>query len=277
MKKIIKFFGSALLVSILFAACKKQISEIQYLGGTSPVLTASSTTPIVLNIANKNNDVLKFTWTNPNYQFTTGISSQDVSYTLQVDTTGANFTGPLLSERSISKELSLNLTVGDLDQLLANWQEEIPRSRNFDFRIKSTMANGSAILYSNVIKITVTPYLDVVVTLPFTSNLFLIGNATPGGDATGWNNPVPVPSQQFTKVGAGVYQLTTPLIGGKQYLVIPDNGSWSNKYAVKAGEVTADGGPFGYNFGDNFPGPATSGTYKIVLNFKSGRFTVTKL
>ena len=98
-------------------------------------------------------------------------------------------------------------------------------------------------------------------------------------DATvgGWNNPVPVPSQQFSKVGAGVYQLTTPLIGGKQYLVIPDNGSWSNKYAVKSSDVTADGGPFGYNFNDNFPGPATSGTYKIVLNFKSGRFTVTKL
>lgn len=276
MKNMIKFLGGALMVSILFSACKKQIAEIDYLGGTAPALTASSTTTTVLNIANKANTAITFNWTNPNYQFTTGVSSQDVVYTLQVDTTGANFKSANLKEQVISKDLALTLTVGDFNNLFANWQENVPH--NFEFRIKSALANGSVPLYSNVIKITVTPYLDVAVPLPVTGvgNLYLIGSATPGGDAHGWDNPVPA-AQQFTKTSSTTFEITIPLIGGKEFLVIPDNGSWANKYAVKKSDVTADGGPFGYNLGDNFPGPSASGNYKIVLNFKTGKFTVTKL
>lgn len=272
-----KFLSTVLLIPVLFAACKKQISEMQYLGGKAPVLASTTLASNVLNIANKANTALTFSWTNPDYQFTSGISSQDVVYTLQVDTTGANFASANLKEQVISKDLSVTLTVGDLNNLFANWKENVPH--NFEFRIKSALANGAIPLYSNVIKMVVTPYLDVAVPLPVTGvgNLYLIGSATPGGDAHGWDNPVPAPSQQFTKTSSTTFEITIPLIGGKQYLVIPDNGSWANKYAVKASDVTADGGPFGYNFGDNFPGPATSGNYKIVLNFKTGKFSVTKL
>lgn len=34
-------------------------------------------------------------WTNPEYKFTTGVSSQDVSYTIEMDTAGAT-TSPIL-------------------------------------------------------------------------------------------------------------------------------------------------------------------------------------
>ncbi len=277
MKNIIKLLSTVLMVAFLFVACKKQITDIQYLGGKAPALTSTTLSSNVLLIANKANTAITFTWTNPDYQFSTGISSQDVVYTLQVDTTGANFASANLKEQVISKDLSVTLTVGDLNNLFANWAENIPH--NFEFRIKSALANGSIPLYSNVIKMVVTPYLDVAVPLPVTGtgSLFLIGSATPGGDAHGWDNPVPAPSQQFTKTSSTTFELTIPLIGGKEFLVIPDNGSWANKYAVKKADVTSDGGPFGYNLGDNFPGPAVSGNYKIVLNFKTGKFTVTKL
>ena len=277
MKNIIKLLSTVLLVAVVFSACKKQISEIQYLGGKAPALTSTTLSSNVLNIANKANTAITFSWTNPDYQFTSGISSQDVAYTLQVDTTGANFASANLKEQVISKDLSVTLTVGDFNNLFANWAENMPH--NFEFRIKSALANGAIPLYSNVIKMVVTPYLDVAVPLPVTGtgNLYLIGSATPGGDTHGWDNPVPAPSQQFTKTSSTTFEITIPLLGGKQYLVIPDNGSWANKYAVKASDVTADGGPFGYNLGDNFPGPSASGNYKIVLNFKTGKFAVTKL
>ena len=277
MKNIIKLLSTILLVAVVFSACKKQISEIQYLGGKAPALTSTTLSSNVLNIANKANTAITFSWTNPDDQFTSGISSQDVAYTLQVDTTGANFASANLKEQVISKDLSVTLTVGDFNNLFANWAENMPH--NFEFRIKSALANGAIPLYSNVIKMVVTPYLDVAVPLPVTGtgNLYLIGSATPGGDTHGWDNPVPAPSQQFTKTSSTTFEITIPLIGGKQYLVIPDNGSWANKYAVKASDVKADGGPFGYNLGDNFPGPSASGNYKIVLNFKTGKFAVTKL
>lgn len=136
-------------------------------------------------------------------------------------------------------------------------------------------------------KFTLTPYEG---TLP-QDNLYIVGDATPGE----WNNPVPVPQQQFTRVSNALWQITLPLNGGKQFLVLPENGSWNKKYALKSNDVEGieNGGEFGYHedgqaapdiFGANFKGPATSGTYKISLNFAapttiegaSGRFTITK-
>jgi hypothetical protein len=120
-------------------------------------------------------------------------------------------------------------------------------------------------------------------TLP--TDLFIVGNATPGGDATGWNNPVPVPSQQFTRKNSCEWELTIPLLAGKEYLLLPVNGSWTNKYAVANKNLAglSAGGEFGYNFADNFPGPSVAGTYKFNVNFAlgttagvSGKFTAVK-
>jgi hypothetical protein len=126
-----------------------------------------------------------------------------------------------------------------------------------------------------VLKLVATPYaIPPKVALPTGGVLFLVGSATAGG----WNNPVPVPSQKFTQVSSTLYELTVPLIGGQEYLFLPTNGDWSHKYAVTDKTVAglADGGDFGYDKNDNFPGPLASGTYKISVDFQRGKFTVTK-
>jgi len=117
-------------------------------------------------------------------------------------------------------------------------------------------------------KFSVTPYSGV---LP--NNLYIVGDATAGG----WNNPVPTPSQQFTRLNSSVFEITLPLIGGKQYLLLPVNGDWSHKFAVANNTVPglSSGGTFGYDLSDNFPGPPTSGTYKISVNFVTNKFVVT--
>lgn len=117
-------------------------------------------------------------------------------------------------------------------------------------------------------KFTVTPYTGA---LP--NNLFIVGDATAGG----WNNPVPVPSQQFTRLNSSVFEITLPLIGSKQYLLLPVNGDWTNKFSVANNTLAglSAGGTFGYNLSDNFPGPATSNTYKITVNFVTNKFAVT--
>jgi hypothetical protein len=117
-------------------------------------------------------------------------------------------------------------------------------------------------------KFTVTPYTGVLPT-----NLYLVGDATAGG----WNNPVPTPSQQFTRVNSSVFEITVPLTGGKEYLILPVNGDWSHKFSVanKSLAGLSSGGTFGYDLPDNFPAPATSGNYKITVNFLTNKFTVT--
>jgi hypothetical protein len=116
-------------------------------------------------------------------------------------------------------------------------------------------------------KFTVTPFTGV---LP--DNLFIVGDATNGG----WNNPVPVPGQQLNRLNSSVFELTLPLYGGKQYLLLPVNGSWDHKYAVADNSIAglAAGGDFGYDLGQNFPAPAADGNYKISVNFVTGKFSV---
>jgi hypothetical protein len=46
--------------------------------------------------------------------------------------------------------------------------------------------------------------------------------------------------------------------------------------ADKSKTDLSTGGDFGYDLNDNFPAPAASGTYKIQVNFATGKFTLTK-
>jgi hypothetical protein len=148
-------------------------------------------------------------------------------------------------------------------------------SHDIEIRVKAFLTNETVVQYSNVIKYKVVPYaIPPVVAAPALGQLFLVGDATDGA----WNNPVPTPSQEFTKIDALHFKLTVNLIGGKQYLFLPKNGDWGHKYACKkTADQSASGGDFGYDFSDNFPGPAASGSYKIEVDFQRGKYTVTKL
>lgn len=115
-------------------------------------------------------------------------------------------------------------------------------------------------------KYTVTPFVG-----SFTGSLYIVGDATPGG----WSNPVPVPSQAFTQDNSGVFELTLPLSSSGSYLFLPKNGDWGHKF----GGASATGGTlFADNAvpGSNTPGPTTSGNYKIVVNFITSQYTLTK-
>lgn len=275
MKNIIKLLACLILTAAVFVSCKKEINKVTYLGGTSPVLTATSLAPLVMVKADENKIWNTFTWTNPNYQFSTGISSQDVTYTLQFDTTGSNFTNPDIQEIAVAKDLSKSVTIKEINTAMTKLGLAEDKPHNMEIRLRTTLNNFSAPLYSSVLKCVITNYLDVAVPLPSSGNLYLVGDATAGG----WNNPVPVPSQQFTKLNTTTYQITVALTGGKEYLMLPVNGDWGHKYAVPNKTLAGlnEGGEFGYDKSDNFPGPSATGNYKIVVDFKLGKFTVTKL
>jgi starch-binding outer membrane protein SusE/F len=273
MKK--KFSQFILPVLLLMGAwsCKKEINKVTLEEGKPPVLTASSTSLQVLTIANQDKVLATFRWTNPDYRFSTGTNSQDVSYSLQIDTTGSNFTNPNKQEISIAKETSTNLLVKDINLAMTkmNLLEDMPH--NMEFRIKSTLANGSAALYSNVIKMVITPYLDVAVPLPPSGDLYITGDAVPSS----WTNTPPV-SQKFTKDSKTQYSITMAFVPGKQYKFLSNQGQWQPQY----GGSSASGGTLGFNMGNasdpsSIPTPAVAGNYKITVNFKTGVYTVEKV
>jgi hypothetical protein len=278
MKNIFKYLFLSSLLAAAVASCKKDEARNYFEGGTNPVLSSSVSNTISLAYTTKDQEAVKLSWTNPNYKFTTGIGSQDVSYLVEIDTAGANFTNPGKQTVAISKDLSISFTQGQFnDYLLNQLQLKSGMPHNLEIRVKSYMANNAAMLVSNVLKFSVTPYaIPPKVAPPASGTLFLVGDATPGG----WNNPVPVPSQQFTQVSPTFYEITVTLTGGKHYLFLPVNGDWSHKYAVKDNTIAGlgdSGGDFGYDFSQDMPGPAVTGNYKIQADFQRGKFIVTKL
>ena len=177
MKKIINQFLLGFLFAAVFVSCKKDENKIFFEGGTSPTLSASATGPFVLDILHKNDPLTTFSWTNPDYKFTTGLSSQDVYYSLQIDSAGKNFSSPNLSEISITNALSKTVTIGELNgKVLAMGVIEYTAG-SVEIRIKASLSTGGGVLYSNVIKMSITPYLDVLYPVP--TNLYITGSATP--------------------------------------------------------------------------------------------------
>ena len=272
MKNLVRLLFTFLLAGV-FASCEKKVEQINYEGGTAPVLTADRTT-IPLAFVNQNNNALKLSWTNPDYKFTTGLSSQDVNYLLEIGVEGQNFTP--VKAISVSKDLSYTFTQGELnDYLLNTLNLPAAQAANVQFRITSRLLNNSVPLTSNILKFTVTPYaIPPKVTPPASGQLYLVGSATPGG----WNNPVPVPTQRFTQVTPTLYTLTVPIIGGGSFLFLPVNGDWSAKYGFIGSNNTNN--PNGDDFkaqGGDMLSPSVSCTYKIDVDFQKGKYTMTKL
>ena len=275
MKNSMKLFLSILAALTLFA-CQKADNKISYLGGTPPVLTANQTT-IPLTYLTRANPAVTLTWTNPNYKFTTGLSSQDVFYQVEIDTTGSNFTNPNRKILQVSKDLSITLTQNDInDYMLNSLGLAVLVNHNIEVRVTSTLINSSVPLTSNTVKFSAVPFATPPkVNPPAGGVLYLVGSATAGG----WANPVPVPTQKFTQLSTTIYEITVPLTGGNEYLLLPINGDWSHKYSVADKTVPGlnTGGDFKLDAPDNFPGPSVSGNYLIHVDFQRGKFTVTKL
>ena len=147
--------------------------------------------------------------------------------------------------------------------------ENVPH--NMEIRVKSAMANNSAILYSNVIKIVVTPYLDVVYPVP--AKLYITGSATPGNWMAG-GDPELV-SQRFTKVSTSRFELNITLSANNSYLFVPVYGDWNNKYGFTGANNgnNVNGDDFKPNGGD-MKAPAATRSYKVSVDFKTGKFTV---
>ncbi len=258
--------------------------NVSFAGGLASVASSSLTSSIIpINSATYDNEAVRFSWTNASYTFGTNNGNSGIKYSLQIDRAGSNFSSPTFQSLSLDTctMAYVSLSQHVLNLLLINAGYSPAVSASLQFRIVATLSGAATTsLPSAPLSFSATPIYKAAISLPSSGNLYIIGDATFGGSDSGWNNPVPVPSQQFTKIDSLTYIGTFYLHGGgTSYLFLPvNNGDWSHKYAVADAKVVGlnKGGAFGYDLNDNMPGPDSSGNYQIKVDFLRGKFTVTK-
>jgi hypothetical protein len=266
MKQINKILLGLLSLVMVLAACTKEPPLFFFKSGEAPVLSMRDTL-FRPGPADSNSFRMRFNFSNP--MMATPLSN--VVFRTQVDLANGDFSSPLTtSVTGVFTDSMQNKVVNEF--LLARGipfgETVLLKARTF-----ASYTNNNNMLESNIVTFRFRTYkVPPRVALPTSGRLYLVGNATQGG----WNNPVPVPTQEFARIDETTWGGVFNLNGGAEYLVLPVNGSWANKFSVanKALPGLSEGGDFGFNFNDNFPGPAVDGPYKIILDFQQGKFTV---
>lgn len=266
-KKIIAFF----LFAATFAACKKEDNQVTFVGGSPIVASSNVTGNIPLLKINKDFAAATLTWTNPNYKLSNGISSQDVNYTIQIDTVGgkkfANFT-------TVKSDLSKSFTQGELNDFLIKDVIEGGLGLSPDVtysikvRIKSSIGLESDVnatnQFSNILTYTVKPY-------SVDPDLWITGDAC----VSSWTNAPPAPQKFAYNRVTKKFTITQAFVPGKLYKFLTVSGAWQPQW----GGCPATGGAISVNPGggadpDPISTPSVAGTYTITVDLVNKTCTI---
>jgi len=267
MKKCIKNIFAVTAVTVALFSCDKADDLTTFNTGNAVVLSSSATAAAPL-AADSNKAAVTFSWTSPKYAQDSAL----YKYVIQIDSTGRNFAKAY--EKTVTGALSAAIIAKEINTAALGFGFAYNTPYDMDVRVISSYGNNNERYNSNTVKLRYTPYkIPPKVAFPASGKLFIVGDATQGG----WNNPVPVPSQEFTQPDADNFAAVIKMNAGGQYLLLPVNGDWSAKYGNACGgngcnNAAADA--FKAQ-GDNFSGPGTAGWYKMLFNFQTGTFKVT--
>ncbi|WP_370901536.1 SusE domain-containing protein [Chryseobacterium gossypii] len=167
MKHLIKILTIA-FIGLLVISCEKDEDQAVLGEGTKPTLSADATTLVLLK-DNEADKAVEFTWTNPVFDIQVALANS-----LEFAEAGTNFQ----SAKSVditATDLSAVYTVGDFNKIMLDAGFLPGTATQIEVRLKSSVGNIS--LYSNVIAMTVTPYLTEF------PSFYLVGDAS----AVGWN------------------------------------------------------------------------------------------
>ncbi|MBI2730802.1 MAG: SusE domain-containing protein [Sphingobacteriales bacterium] len=155
------------LAPLIMWSCKKEENKVYLENGKTQSLSVSSTT-LVLDPAKASAESIIFAWDAVQYGYPAGSS-----YTLQFDKAGGTFASPVKSE-NIGTERKKSYTTGDLNKLLLLSGFPAGSASQVLVRVKSEITGVSTVApqYSNVVTLTITPYL-VKVEYP---SLYVPGN-----------------------------------------------------------------------------------------------------
>ena len=260
MKTKIKIALTALLFTGLWSCTEDDNFMLTQQQGSFALNTPDNGTAVVLTPGLSTNPALTFSWSEAEYTVPTAVN-----YEVQFIKDGtANW--DTFASSGATTATSKTLTVEELNGIAIASGLESDVAGVLNVRVKASIGSeGVDAMYSNVINITVTPY----VTYPFT-DLFLVGSAAP----TGWDNNPDTNNYPLVRDpgNENIYQYIGYLAVG-QIKLIEKSGSWLPQYGLNGGTVTK-------KTENAQPDPAplevtTAGYYKLVVNLNDNTYTFT--
>lgn len=256
MKNFFKIFILAIAGISLVISCEKDEDQA-VLNETIQSKISSDKTTIVLDKTKLDAEAVTFTWIKSTFNLTVVSKPQ-----IELGIKGTGFKGSKLVDVVSSPS---SLTNKQLNTLAMSLGAVVNKVNEIEVRLKTSV--GKATFYSNVITLTVTPY--ILGPVYNYTDLYLIGDAT----AAGWTNEATnikfLPLQK-TDV-AGVYSYTGYFAKGG-FKMIKTPGSWDPQYGMGgANGILSSSGSSGDIKVD------VAGYYKLTINTNALTYTISPI
>ena len=234
---------------LLFASCKKDETKTVAGNGTAPVLTATQSN-LVLLADNAADTATVFSWTTSSFGYSGGVS-----YALQIDLAGNNFAAP--KEVAFASALTAPYTIGNLNDLVNQLGLIAGTDGQVEVRVKASISDAYTPAYSNVLTLTVNPYL-VEIVYP---SLWVPGS---------YQNWTPATASKISSVADdGIYEGYINFPDATTEFKLNPQPTWDESYGTSSpGTLNATGG-------DNLK-VTGAGYYLVKANTKLLTYSVTK-
>jgi hypothetical protein len=268
MKQITKLLlGAAAMLA--FVACEKTEDLPFYKTGNAVTLSSSSSA-VAAAPSDSDKTVITYSWNSPNY----ATDTSTVKYIVEIDSSGRNFAQSV--KKTVSGTMSAGFTGKEINAILIGYGFKIGTAYDMDVRVTSSYGNNNDQYMSNVLKMKMTPY-KIPPKIPVPAELVIVGEATASAK---WDNPPTDPqeaiAQRFSLLDETTYVGVFYLNGGSEYLILPKSGNWDKKFGVQDNSVDAQrlSGDL-IPEGQNFKSPNQSGWYRFIIDFQTGKYTIT--
>lgn len=212
------------LLSIALWSCKKdETRSVVNPAGASSALQSSKTS-VVVDKSMLTSDVITFTFTPPDFGYRAGINN-----VIQLSTKADNFAAGKFREYPVAPNAkTVNYNGADFNTMLLALNLSTSANTDIVARLKSTISDDIAPVYSNVVSISARPF-------PLTAWLYVPG-AYQGWDPTTADSLVSV-------TGNGVYTGVITFTAADQEFKITPKKNWDNDYGdAGGGKLVAKGG-----------------------------------
>ncbi len=256
MKHLFKIVALTLL-GLWVVSCEKDDNVT--LDVTSNPSLSSDATTLVLTKDTEANKAVKFSWENPT--FNTQVVVKDA---LEIAAAGSNFKNAS-SVNVTTLDKAVTYTVGAFNKIILDAGFLPGKANEIEVRMKSSV--GSIVLYSNTVKMTVTPYLTEF------PSFYIVGDAS----AVGWS----AGSAQMLFKEENISTIYTYLENGKSFRFLGQQDWGPNNYSLDTPDTQASNRYFKTWSSNLIASPAeniqftgTSGMYKITIDADLAKKTI---